>query len=301
MKITDISQPQVAVFYGGAWDKTKAVSPDVSIDPTGRFVMHYVGTNCAPNERIGYRLLTCESQDGIVFKKHQQPLLDLNDRADKHYSPCLLRQNDSQLLFYGLGAQGKYGIAMARSSGGQRFTPDTNLVVDVGPHHNAAVHSPKAIIDVSSGKILCYYTGSHESGKIYSKQYPEYDFASGFALFRTTSTDARQFTSPEKVTIKGASFLNLYGHNVITHEGLFYLTFTGFDGSVNRLYLSVSSDGLQFTEPLLLVEPDAAKSELGVYSTSLVSLDDGRFRLYYGCRYFDNRWNILTRTFRAEG
>jgi hypothetical protein len=299
MNIANLSSPELVISYGDIWDATKTVSPDVTVREDGQYLIHYVGTNCQPHERKGYRLLTGESNDGILFTKHNQPLLDYQQADDKHYSPCLRRWGDDFLLFYGLGSQGKYVINIARSRDGKKFTPDLKPIVDIRPGHIAAVHSPKVVID-SANTIHCYYTGSNDAGKIYSRAYPEYDFANGFKLFKTTSDDAKSFTAPKAITVEGADFQNLYGHSVLTADNLTYLVFTGFDGAVNRLYITTSKDGLRFAKPAMIGEPDPANDELGLYSSSLLKLGNGQFRIYYACRYFDNRWKILTRTFSLE-
>ncbi len=261
--------------------------------------MHYVGTNCQPHERKGYRLLTSRSTNGVTFAKQDSPLLDIQESDDKHYSPCLRNWNGKSLLFYGLGSQGKYAIAVAQShDGGRTFAAGSLPIIDVGPVHSAAVHTPKVLI--ANNRLSCYYTGSKISSKIFSKKYPQHDFGAGFRLFRSVSSDGQQFSAPEPIQIENTEFINLYGHNVLADGDTTYLTFTGFDGSTNRLYLSTSSDGIRFSKPVLLIEPDEKKSEVGAYSSSLLKLNNGRFRVYYGRRYFDNHWDIATRTFRIE-
>lgn len=296
MNIFVDNNPTIVLSYGGEWDSTKVVSPDVTQSPSGEFVMSYVGSNCLPHERTGYTLLTAESEDGVNFNKQGKPILSAGSKDHKHYSPCIRKWNGDSLLFYGRGADGVYTINIARSKNNDEYTPDGTPAVNVTDrHHRAAVHSPKVIIG-EDNTLTCYYTGSHKSNKIYSRQFPEYDFADSFGLFRSKSKDSYTFSKPEQVKIKNAHFKNIYGHNVLKDNYITYLVFAGFDGSVNRLYIACSLDGLNFGEPKLLVAPNHSKQELGVYSSCLVKTNDNKFNLYYGCRYFDNRWKILMRT-----
>jgi len=298
MNFSIVKDEGIVLSYSGLYDKTKVMSPDV-IRAGDQYRLYYVGTNCPPEKRTDYRLLVACSDDGKKYTKTHKPILDLESETDKHYSPKIIYFNKRYLLYYGLGSNGKYQIAQAVSDDGYSFTKCADCVIDVSAAHKALVHSPKMF--VSSGKIHCYYTGSNFPDKIYSKKYPSYEFANQFSLFYSSSFDGKHFAKGRKVHISDSShFVNIYGHNVYYCNDLVYLFFAGFDGSTNSIYVTTSSDMIHFEKPRLLLSPNPENNELGIYSCSLVQIDKSIFRLFYGVRYFDNRWKIKSVQLRGS-
>lgn len=282
---------KIVIDFGGKFDKTKAVSPDILKLSDHKYYMYYVGTNCLPHERKGYRLLVAESHDGINFVKLPKPIFNISNVDHKHYSPKVLKiKNNKYRLYYALGADRKYIIKSAVSQIPTKFKLEKGVRIDTNNIHLSAVHTPKLFF--SNGKIHCYYTGSDDNGKIYSKKYPQYEFANDFNLYYSTSSDGLNFTKGIKISIKLTDHINFYGHNVYLDGKKVYLIFTGFDGSINRLYITYSQDKINFVKPKVILEPDEKQNELGIYSCTILPLSGNRLRIFYGVRYFDNHWRI---------
>lgn len=276
---------------GGLHDKTKVVAPDLITLPNGIIRMFYVGISCDPAERSGYRLLSADSKDGLIFNKNPRPILNDALTNNKQYSPCVRQVNGIYKMYFSNYESGKYIIRSASSNDCLYFKLDENIIVGTNEKHQQAVHTPKIIFN--NGLYYCYYTGSNISEKIYSKDYPAYDFSDGFRIFRAVSKDGQSFKFENEIkSIQNQIFLNYYGHNVILYNEHYLLFYAAFDGSVNRIYISKSRDGIIFTDIKRLLEPDKDKFELGFYSCGLMRLNDGKFRIYYGIRYFDNTWKI---------
>ncbi len=276
---------------GGLYDKTKVVAPDLITLPNGIIRMFYVGISCDPAERKGYRILSADSKDGLIFKKRPRSILNDALTDNKQYSPCVRQVNGIYKMYFSNYEGGKYIIRSASSEDCLHFKLDKNIVIDTNQKHQQAAHTPRIILN--DGLYYCYYTGSNKSEKIYSRDYPAYDFSDQFRIFRAVSKDGKSFKFEAEIkSIQHSVFLNYYGHNVIIYNKHYLLFYTAFDGSVNRIYVAKSKEGIIFTDIKRLLEPDKNKSELGFYSCGLMPLNDGKFRIYYGIRYFDNTWKI---------
>lgn len=276
---------------GGLHDKTKVVAPDLITLPNGIIRMFYVGISCDPAERNGYRILSADSKDGLIFNKRPRPILNDALTNNKQYSPCVRQVNDIYKMYFSNYESGKYVIRLASSKDCLHFQLDKNIVINTNIKHQKAIHTPKIIFN--NGLYYCYYTGSNKSEKIYSRDYPAYDFSDEFRIFRAVSKDGQSFKFEAEIKfIQNPVFLNYYGHNIIFYHKHYLLFYTAFDGSVNRIYISKSSDGIIFTDIKSLLEPNKDRSELGCYGCGLMPLNNDRLRIYYGVRYFDNTWKI---------
>lgn len=275
---------------GGLYDKTKVVSPDV-IATNGIIRLFYIGTSCKPSERKDYRILSADSTDGLNFVKREKPIVDISAYSQKVYSPCVVKIGDNFKMYFASYENGRYLIRSADSKDCLNFKIDEKIIIDVNQHHQKAVYTPK--VKIKNGLFHCYYTGSNEFLKIYSKQYPEYEFSNGFRIFYSTSHDGENFNFRDEVKFtQKPKLINYYGHNFLFLGPQTLLFYTAFDGSINRIYLAKSNDGLNFKDVQCLIEPDKNKEELGCYSCALNPLSNNLLRIYYGIRYFDNFWQI---------
>lgn len=275
---------------GGLYDKTKVVSPDI-VNLNGLLRLFYIGTSCRPEERKDYRILSADSKDGLSFTKRTEPIIDISTYSQKVYSPCVIKTGDSFKMYFASYENGRYLIRSANSKDCLNFKIDEKIIIDVNQHHQKAVYTPK--VKIKNGLFHCYYTGSNEAEKTYSKLYPEYDFSKGFRIFYSTSKDGENFNFQGEIKFNSKSkFINYYGHNFLFPGKYILLFYTAFDGSINRIYLAKSNDGLNFRDIQCLIEPDKNKSELGCYSCAISPLSGNLLRIYYGVRYFDNFWKI---------
>lgn len=203
---------------GGLHDKTKVVAPDLITLPNGIIRMFYVGISCDPAERKGYRILSADSKDGLIFNKISRTSLNDSLTNNKQYSPCVRKVNDIYKMYFSNYESGKYVVRSAISKDCLNFKLDKEIVIDTNIKHQKAVHTPKIIFH--NGLYYCYYTGSNKSEKIYSKDYPAYDFSDQFRIFRAVSKDGQSFEFENEIkSIQKPIFLNYYGHNVILYNG----------------------------------------------------------------------------------
>ena len=194
-------------------------------------------------------------------------------------------------MYFAICRGKNYEITSANSQNCLNFVISNDVVIGIASEHKSSVHSPK-VIGVGNS-YFCYYTGSDSCEKIFSKKYPSHEFGNGFFIFLAISTDGIHFVFNKKIDIPvTGNLINCYGHNPIVFGGKVLLFFTGFDGIVNRIYVSESEDGLHFGRSYCLITPDEGSNEIGCYSCSLLKLSENSFRIYYGVRFVDNHWEI---------
>jgi len=298
----DIVTEGIRVKYGGKFDKTKAVSPFV-LNTDGFFNMLYVGSSSAPAERIGYKILSATSKNGLEFKKNPLPYFKKikisrnNINHFKEYSPCLLLTEEGAFFYYADNSSGLYDIKSIKLSDSVfKFVNTKKTIKD---NLLLTKHSPKLF--KHKKKYFCYYTASKSSKKIYSKKYPQYDFANGFNIFLAKSDSPLEFQKSEKVNFIDfdQKYKNFYGHSVFLLNDVIYMCVTIFDGSINKISLFKSKDGINFHFIKVLIAPNEI-NELGCYSSSALVIKGSCVRLYYGVRYFDNHWSINSLYFRIK-
>jgi hypothetical protein len=279
---------EVAIPFGGKFDSTKAFSPFAFQIGKNLTRLFYIGANSNPGERKGYRVLTADSKDGINFKKLNKIFIPSKEENVKHYSPAIIKLGESYFFYFAVCENGSYKIRYFESQSINSFKKSYPIALDV--KEDLTMHTLKFIKDKNT--IHGFFTASKSIKKIFSKKFPKHDFGEGFKIWHGVSINGKEFTNCMPINIKSKNFVNIYGHFLIFKDNIAHLFFTGFDGSVNRIYVSKSSDFKNFSKPRMIIEPNIKKNELGIYSCSLLELDDKTFRIYYSVRYFDNRWNI---------
>lgn len=286
----EIKYEGIIIKYGGKFDLTKAVSPFVFFDGK-KYVMFYIGSLSQPEERRGYKILKANSKDGINFKKEKHPFLKVKNRGKemityKEYSPYFYTDHKYKFFYYAECSSKIYKIKYLN-------------LMDVS-HKPKSIFSEKQYFTSHSPKIIkynnlfyLYYTSSKEYSKISSKKYPHYDFAKGFKIFLSVSSSPNKFKEGKKIKFYGCTrkYINYYGHSVFLYKEILYMCVTLFDGSVNKIGLFRSNNGINFKFVRLIVSPNQ-RNEIGFYSSSVLNLGNSCHRLYYGVRYFDNKWTI---------
>jgi len=203
----------------------------------------------------------------------------------------VIKTPENYRMYFSISKGGVYTIKTAVSDDCLKFETEKRTVIDVNENHSKAAHSPKVVN--FQGKYYCYYTGSNDSRKIYSKKYANYDVGKDFRIFLSTSDDGIKFDLRGRISsIEELGLMNYYGHSTAVLDGDLHLFFTGFDGNVNRIYATKSADGVDFERPEILLAPDEENDVVGLYSCAVNPLDNDILRIYYGARRLDNRWII---------
>jgi predicted GH43/DUF377 family glycosyl hydrolase len=289
-----IKDKKLVLSPGGKFDKTKVMSPDIIyLEDKQTYRLFYIGTSSLYGKREGYQILSAYSKDGLSFFKISNPIIPITKEHKKIYSPKVIRLNENLYrMFFSIYINNKYIIFSADSNNCLDFKINTKPIINTSLDYQASVHSPKLIY--KDKNYFCYYTGSNDNQKIYSKKYPFHDFSNGFKIFLAKSKDAINFKFFGSIKLDKASFINMYGHNIIEYDNKFLLFFSGFDLETNKIYISFSYDGLNFQKPICLITPDESNQEIGCYSCSVIKLNEEFFRIYYGVRFVDNTWRIYS-------
>ena len=109
-------------------------------------------------------------------------------------------------------------------------------------------------------------------------------------LYYMHSTDGIEWSNLQQCVVPLAEQTHMWHGALTFNEGVWYFVWVGNQGvSRNQIYLSVSSDGKQFSQPQIIVTNDTGWDYL--YRPVLLK-DHGVFYCFYGVIRCDNRWLI---------
>lgn len=109
-------------------------------------------------------------------------------------------------------------------------------------------------------------------------------------LYYMHSTDGVDWGALQPCSVPRSAQNHMWHGALTIHDGIYHFVWVGNQGdSKNNIYLSVSSDGLNFSQPRIIVTNDAGWDYL--YRPALL-IENGMYYCFYGVVRCDNRWLI---------
>jgi hypothetical protein len=122
-------------------------------------------------------------------------------------------------------------------------------------------------------------------------------------LYYTESTDLKKWSTPVICNLKIKNYSIWHQDMIKTNRGyeiVFSAYHTGqFDKNNQCLYYSISSDGINFKDPVLILTPSTGKNQLDdkmIYRSSIVDID-GKYGIYYSAMDNNSRWHTFLTDF----
>jgi predicted GH43/DUF377 family glycosyl hydrolase len=285
----DADGPVLSLGAEGAFDDTHIFAPTV-VREEGRYRMWYCGSqgfahDLAPmrtrDERV-FRLGLAESDDGVRFRRHVGPVMELPTPRLSLVTPTVLRdargqplREDGKLRMWftsaTLGGGGPpHAIQQAYSVDGVQWT-------DVSAVQIARAYCP-SVVKTPQGYSL-WYT---EPGR-----YP-------WIIRHATSADGNTWTVTEQpvLAISQPWEHDLQIYPCVLHvDGVYLMWYASYlqkNHETTAIGFAASTDGITWHKhpqnPVLRPDPDRAWESHYVSSHSVMQLDDGRFRIWYASR-----------------
>jgi hypothetical protein len=285
----DADGPVLSLGQAGEFDDTHIFAPTVARE-NGQYLMWYCGSqgfahDLAPtrtrDERT-FRLGLATSDDGVHFRRHPGPVMELPTARLSIVTPTVLREPNGQVMREAeklrmwftsatLGGGGQpHAIQQAVSTDGVAWT-------DVSPIQIPKAYAP-SVVKTSQGYAL-WYT---EPGR-----YP-------WVIRHAVSNDGQAWTVTEKpvlvISQPWEHDLQIYPCVLRVDDVylMWYASYLQKNHETTAIGFAASTDGVTWHKhpgnPVLRPDPLRAWESHYVSSHSVMRLDDGRFRIWYASR-----------------
>ncbi|MDA1315264.1 MAG: hypothetical protein O2968_18175 [Acidobacteria bacterium] len=271
----------IALGEEGAFDDMHVFAPTV-VRENSEYRLWYPGSRGTVAGRI-FRLGLAMSPDGVRFtKSSNNPVYEFGDGRSSVVTPTMLRQLDGtpiredgklRMWFTGVDfSDGLHTLHETTSSDGENWSSPS-------PPQIENAYAPTVIKD----------------GDGYRMWYTDVGVAS-WAFRHAASADGRHWKiTPEPVMAVDQEWEHrrLFYPTVVKYDGLYLMWYASYwiekpDADMTAIGFAVSEDGIHWRKnsnnPVLRPDPKLAWESYYNSSQSVMRLDDGTWRIWYGSR-----------------